>query len=361
MTNTNAHKLRGSSLSADNSTHRADDLLGAVVPLRAREVPPTSEHSDLSNVIPFHPRQRAVDKNSDSNPVPRVVCNQTTRPCPFLSGFDWRKQWPLLLLGSVVAHASLFAWFIQEPPPKSSIGLEVISVEMVLGAQSEAGMAQTPGEALVESAYSPDLGKPDHTNTELTDQPIKEVKEETKAEIQDEPKPAVQEETKPQMQAAAPPEPRPEPELAVDPEPNKEPPVEAVKEVPVPVAKPVKEKGKAKRQRIAAPSQHSVAANSIGRGRSDADANYRGTVIAHLSRHKQFPAEARNRGDTGVASVTFSISGSGAVTSVRLARSSGSSILDHEVQAMVRRASPFPPPPSGQSMSFTAPINFNLR
>jgi protein TonB len=163
------------------------------------------------------------------------------------------------------------------------------------------------------------------------------------------------------MQAAAPPEPLPEPELAVDPEPEKKPTVEAVKQPPLPVARPVKEKGKAKRQRIAAPSQQSVAANSVGRGRSDADANYRGTVIAHLSRHKQFPAEARSRGDTGVASVTFSISGSGAVTSVRLARSSGSSILDREVQAMVRRASPFPPPPSGHAMSFTAPINFNLR
>jgi protein TonB len=360
MINTKAHKTRGPLPTADNSTDRVDDLLGAVVPLRAREVPPTSEQSDLSNVIPFR-RNRAADKDGDAKPAPCVVCNQTTRPCPFLAGFDWRKQWPLLLLGSVAVHASVFAWFMQEPPAKASIGLEVISVEMVLGAHSEAGIAQTPGDAAVESAYSPDLGKPDDTNTELTDQPIKEVKEETKPEVQEEPKPAVEEETKPQMQAAAPPEPLPEPELAVDPEPNKETPVEAVKEIPMPVAKPVKEKGKAKRQRIAAPSQHSVAANSIGRGRSDADTNYRGRVIAHLSRHKQFPAEARNRGDTGVASVTFSISGSGAVTSVRLARSSGSSILDREVQAMVRRASPFPPPPSGQSLSFTAPVNFNLR
>lgn len=361
MTNTSAHKSRGPSPSADNGTHRADDLLGAVVPLRARETPATSEKNDLSNVIPFHPRQRAAENDNSDKPAPAVVCNLSTRPCPFCAGFDWRKQWLLLLIGSVAAHASVFAWFLQEPPPKASIGLEVISVEMVLGAQSEAGTAQTPGETSLESAYSPDLGKPDDTKTELTDQPIKEVKEETKPEVQEEPKPVVQEETKPQMQAAAPPEPQPEPELAVDPEPKKEQPVEAVKEVPMPVAKPVPEKGKAKRQRVAAPSQHSAAANSVGRGRSDADANYRGMVIGHLSRHKQFPAEARSRGDTGVAAVTFSISGSGAVTSVRLARSSGSSILDHEAQAMVRRASPFPPPPSGQSMSFTAPVNFNLR
>lgn len=361
MTNTKAHKLHGLSPAADASTDRADDLLGAVVPLRAREAPATSEHNDLSNVIPFHPRQRVADKSGDDKPAPAVVCNQTTRPCPFLAAFDWRKQWPLLLIGSVAAHAGLFAWFMQEPPPRASIGLEVISVELVLGAQSEAGTAQTPGEASVESAHSPDIAPPDDTRTELTEQPVPEVKETPKPEIQ-EPKPVVQEEPKPQMQAVAPPEPLPEPELAVDPEPKKEPVVEAVKEIPKPVAKkPVKEKGKAKRQRIAAASQQSVAANSVGRGSSQSDSNYRGMVIAHLSRHKQFPSEARSRGEQGVASVTFSIDGNGRVTSVRLSRSSGSSTLDHEVQAMARRASPFPAPPSGRSMSFTAPINFNLR
>jgi protein TonB len=358
MTRTNVHNLRDASPAADASTGRADDLLGAVVPSRVREVPRSCETNDLSNVIPFHPRQRAAEKDAAA---PAVVCNHSTRPCPFLSAFDWRKQWPLLLLGSVAAHASLFAWFMQEPPPRASIGLEVISVEMVVGAQSEAGTAQTPGQAQVESAYSPDLAPPDHTVTELTEKPLQEVKEERKVEVQEPQKPVV-EETKPQIMAAAPPEPLPEPEVAVDPEPKKEPTVEAVKETPKPVAqKPVKETGKAKRQRIAAASQHSAAANSIGRGRSDADMNYRGMVLSHLSRHKQFPAEARSRGESGVAAVTFSLSGSGAVTSVRLARSSGSSALDREVQAMVRRASPFPPPPSRQAMSFTAPVNFNLR
>ncbi len=342
--------------------NRADDLLGAVVPLHAREAPATSEKNDLSNVIPFHPRLRAADRDNGDRNALAVVCNHTTRPCPFLAAFDWRKHWPLLLLGSVAAHASLFAWFMQEPPPRASIGLEVISVEMVLGAHTEAGTAQTPGEATVESAYSPDIAPPDNTKTELTDQPVQEVKREPEPQVQEEPKPVVPEEPKPQIMAAAPPEPQPEPELAVDPEPKKEPVVETVKETPKPVAKkPVKETGKAKRQRIAAASQQSVAANSVGLGRSDADQNYRGTVLAHLSRHKQFPAEARARGEAGVASVTFSLNGSGGVTSVRLARSSGSSSLDQEVQAMVRRASPFPPPPSGQAMSFTAPINFNLR
>jgi protein TonB len=363
MTKTNVHNFRGPSPAAESSAHRADDLLGAVVPLRARDLPATSERNDLSNVIPFQPRPRPANDDAAQS-APCVVCNQTTRPCPFLSALNWRKQWPFLLLGSVAAHAGLFVWFMQEPPPKASIGLEAISVEIVLGAQSEAGTAPTAGESTVSSAYSPDLGEPDATQTELTEQPVQEVKKEPVPEpvVEEVQKPVVEEEQKPQLQAAAPPEPLPEPEVAVDPEPKKEPTVEAVKETPKPVAKkPVKETGKAKRQRIAAHSQASVAANSVGRGRSDNDANYRGKVIAHLARHKQFPSDARSRGESGVAAVTFSISGSGAVTSVRLARSSGSSSLDREVQAMVRRASPFPPPPSGHAMSFTAPVNFNLR
>lgn len=357
MTKPSIHKTRGPSPAADESTHRADDLLGAVVPLRAREAPETSDRNDLSNVIPFHPRQRAAEGKTDKS-APAVVCDQDTRPCPFLAAFDWRKQWPLLIAGSLIVHTSLFAWFMQEPPPQASIGLEVISVELVLGAQSEAGTAQTPGQVAIESAYSPDIAPPDDTRTELTEQPIHEAETKPTPEPQQEPNPVV-DEVKPQIMAAAPPEPLPEPEVGGDPEPQKEPVVQAVKETPKPVAKkPVKEKGKSKSQRIAAASDPSVAANSIGRGRSDNDRNYRGLVVAHLSRYKQFPADAR---DGGIASVSFSISGSGSVTSVRLARSSGSAAIDREVQAMVRRASPFPPPPSRQTASFTAPVAFERR
>lgn len=344
---------------ASEQHDRAADLLGAVVPLHERKQPETSEQADLSNVIPFH-RRRAPDRPAAA--APSVVCDAAARPCPFLMALPWRKQWqwPVLLVSSVAAHAGLFVWFMQEPPPKASIGLEVISVEMVLGAQSEAGTAQAPGDAAVDSAHLPDIAPPDDSKTEFTEQPPAEIREQPIP--QEQPKPLVAEEPKPQIVAAAPPEPLPEPELSANPEPKKEPAIEAVKEQPTPVVrKPVKDKGKAKKQRIAAPSPRSVAASGVGRGSSQADANYRGVVIAHLSRHKQFPADARARGETGVASVAFSISSSGAVTSVRLARSSGSASLDQEVQAMVRRASPFPPPPSGQAMSFTAPVNFNLR
>jgi len=59
--------------------------------------------------------------------------------------------------------------------------------------------------------------------------------------------------------------------------------------------------------------------------------------------------------------VSFSIDGSGRVTSVRLVRGTGAPSLDREAQAMPRKASPFPAPPSGKTMNFTVPVNFRPR
>jgi len=98
----------------------------------------------------------------------------------------------------------------------------------------------------------------------------------------------------------------------------------------------------------------------VGVGRSAADSNYAGLVSAHLRRHQQYPADARSRGEQGTATVSFSLDGGGHVTSARLLRGSGIASIDAEVQAMVRRASPFPAPPSGRGVSFTVPVRFRL-
>jgi periplasmic protein TonB len=110
---------------------------------------------------------------------------------------------------------------------------------------------------------------------------------------------------------------------------------------------------------VSAPATPS--ASGISRGRSAADANYAARVAAHLARHKQFPADARRRGEQGSAGVAFGIDGLGRVTTVNLTHSTGSRSLDSEAQSMVRRASPFPPPPGGQAMSFSVPVSFNMR
>lgn len=89
--------------------------------------------------------------------------------------------------------------------------------------------------------------------------------------------------------------------------------------------------------------------------------NYRALVAAHLQRFKQYPAAARAASQQGRGSVSFSIDGSGRVTSVSVGGRTGSAALDAELSAMVRRASPFPRPPNGQSMRFSVPVSFRLQ
>ncbi len=113
-----------------------------------------------------------------------------------------------------------------------------------------------------------------------------------------------------------------------------------------------------KQKKAAQPSEAKVAAGGSGRTAVASLANYDGLVSAHLRRHQ---SAARSGGAAGSGAVTFSLSGSGSVTSVRIARGTGAAVLDQEILAMVRRASPFPAPPDGQPKSFTVPVNFSLQ
>ena len=90
-------------------------------------------------------------------------------------------------------------------------------------------------------------------------------------------------------------------------------------------------------------------------------ATFRSRVAGKLASSKRYPDAAKSRGATGVAIVSFRIDGSGNATGISLAKSSGHADLDAETLAMVRRASPFPPPPPGAQTTFSAPVNYNLR
>jgi protein TonB len=82
--------------------------------------------------------------------------------------------------------------------------------------------------------------------------------------------------------------------------------------------------------------------------------------VVHLARQKRYPAEAKRLALQGTAMVAFTVEPGGGVSNIRLVKSSGSSILDDEVQSMVLRAHPFPSPPDGQAQRFNAPVQFKL-
>jgi protein TonB len=394
---------------------RADDLLGAVVPARLREEPTGPAPA---NVVPFiRPRS-----NDNAKPAgPELVV--TVRPAP-QSAASWTlARGALFVTASLLVHGAMFALLWRDPPPLAGTELDSISVEIVQGNSAPLGLAQAPSEvegdvhqpSPVEQQTNDQVQQVQEKTTEQPQEvPIAE------REVAPPPQPTLQSEAPPERQAVAQPEPTPaveapKPEanqsvamvetpqaeipteapraeppppekLALLPQPQVEPeqkPVEQVEAKPVPpkpeqpkreAAKPAKQEQKkkdAERKRIAARTdertreRESGAPSSQGSngavGRAGSTFNYSGQVSAHLQRYKQYPSDARSRGDTGRATVSFSLDGGGRVTSVRLARSSGVSSLDQEVQAMVRRASPFPAPPDGRSQSFSVPIGFGLR
>jgi protein TonB len=108
-------------------------------------------------------------------------------------------------------------------------------------------------------------------------------------------------------------------------------------------------------------------ASTGGGGKSSAAgnaavSNYPGKVAAKLRRALRYPAEAKRQKLRGVAQVSFVVSASGGVGSIRLAASSGSPVLDKAALEAVRRAAPFPAIPTNAGRSswrFSVPLAFN--
>lgn len=132
-----------------------------------------------------------------------------------------------------------------------------------------------------------------------------------------------------------------------------------------PVERPLKkpEKPEAK-EKTASGGPVGRAAGSEG-GRPSASgrasfSNYAGRIAAHLRRYKRYPDSAgRSR---GTVRVSFAVSRSGALRSVRIVSGSGNAALDRAAIRMVRRAAPFPRMPANinrQSASFSVPIRFS--
>jgi protein TonB len=105
------------------------------------------------------------------------------------------------------------------------------------------------------------------------------------------------------------------------------------------------------------------AARQSGAGQSSAIAiaTWESRLMTHLGRNKRYPADARARGETGTAVVTFSLDRSGKVLSASLRKPSGHRDLDAEALDLVRRASPLPAPPPGAPLTITAPVRFSIK
>jgi periplasmic protein TonB len=87
--------------------------------------------------------------------------------------------------------------------------------------------------------------------------------------------------------------------------------------------------------------------------------SYRSRLVAHLTRYKNYPEQAQERGIGGRNAVTLTLSREGRVISAALSTASGHSLLDSATLAAVRRAQPFPAMPEGGPSFFTVTIGLN--
>ena len=417
--------ITGAAASPHDGRAPAVEISGVGLRVLDREQPPVLQSDDpAGKIVPFARWRRHGGAESAA---PEIILAGSDRALPALTG-KARLRWTAALLCSMAAHAALYLPFQREPPPMASIGLETLAVDIVLGANEDAGLARERGvaeQSALTSVQTPEPAvdprpKPEIPQAEpqkLEPQTVEPQRFETAAvdvrpsrdtpaveprpeseTSQAEPQKLEPQTVEPQRFETAAVDVRPSqdtPKLEAQAPIGEEPSTESVVAAPVPSqavpetpresarpqprepktqaappprhpAKP-ESRSETRRASVTGPPNESrsrapaaAASGGVGRGRSDADTNYRGLVSAHLARHKRFPPEARSRGDQGSAVVTFALSGSGGVTSVRLTRPSGFASLDGEATAMVRRASPFPPPPDGRPVSFTVPVSFRL-
>jgi protein TonB len=356
-----------------------------------------SQRRQAGNVVPFL-------RPEPGHPDRSIRIDRDSRPAPLTATRVSRTQLGLMVAASLALHAAVFAALQREAPPLASVGVQSISVEIVLGGERVAGVAEKPTDAqetvdaVASQGEAADLVKPETAHAE-----VKVAENVTPVEPEPTPTPradspvavtpmerAPAREDRPPEQAATPmtvlatPSPALDeapaeqrepmttvPDAVVDlPRPRPETPkaIERLRDANTPPRKrpaiaqrQKKDRGEDSRTREGTNSAASAASSGIGRGRSDADTNYRGLVAAQLARNKHFPPDAKRNGQEGRAVVTFVIEPSGNASGITLARATGVTSLDSEAVAVVRRSSPFPPPPSGQRERFRVPLNFDIR
>ena len=93
-------------------------------------------------------------------------------------------------------------------------------------------------------------------------------------------------------------------------------------------------------------------------------ASWEKALVKHLDRFKRYPEIARARGNQGEVTVQFTLDRTGQVIAARVVQSSGSTALDEEAIAVLRRANPLPAAPElvgGMTFDLTLPIQFRIK
>jgi periplasmic protein TonB len=91
-------------------------------------------------------------------------------------------------------------------------------------------------------------------------------------------------------------------------------------------------------------------------------ATWQKELVAHLDRHKRYPAERSQK--SAEILVSFALDRIGHVLSTSIVKGSGDTAFDQAALAMVRRSDPVPQPPplvADEGLTFTLPVIFRVK
>lgn len=310
------------------------------------------------------------------------------------------RHWLIALVIASLTHAALALALVHVSAP-SAIPPPGIIIELgEAGQAAAAGADGSPGHGILQPVASPALTTAAAAAAETREHlqavtPIEAIIAKSLPALEPEPQPAPRQQQRP-AKPTPPPEPvqpptqtfernskqpRPKPKTASPDATSiraKERESSAQSAPPPPSAK-ASASGSRDSSRTSASSKGSSRGNRSGNGEGQGEStgkgghggdsntsssNYYGRLATWLARHKRYPAQARRLRQEGTVKVSFTISRTGRVLSTRIIQSSGYELLDAEVQAMLKRASPLPRIPSSlgrSSLTITLPVAFALR
>lgn len=320
----------------------------------------------------------------------RPILPDAALPAPHAGGARALAVAALAGLGSLAAHAALVgALILVEPAPAAIGAAEAEAIEVEIVAEAPADLAAPRPEPAPERLASvaaeafvpPDVEPPADLPWLAPPAPVETARAEASPDAPpdaapplDEPQPI----PPPSVEAATllPPDPEAAPlqtETAAAPPPRARKPARGEPATAQPDPKPRIARRIAESRPPSRPAPTSRPAPAAeprpaparpqpaGDGGAAEIAAFRSLVARRIASEKRYPAGARERGQRGRPVVAFSLSPSGGLAGVSLARSSGHAELDAEILAMVRRAAPFPKPPPGAARAFSLAVSFDLR
>lgn len=83
-------------------------------------------------------------------------------------------------------------------------------------------------------------------------------------------------------------------------------------------------------------------------------------VAKRIAENQSYPRSAQIRKIEGTAKVKMVIASSGTVSSFNVEESSGSDILDAEVEKLMTKINPLPATPDGNEMTLVVPLSWRL-